>query len=159
MKLRADVVLHPIVKPIQDLAHELSLIHILVGQNELLDDFGKGAFSFVIAENMPPKDVAALKAQIEQDGEPENYLCHGDLNQHHILLVEENEMAVIEFNRMHRGVQVEDLYHFTRKILEKHGWDLRLGMRLLETYDRILPLNAQERTYLYSLFLYPEKTA
>ena len=73
------------------------------------------------------------------------------------LLVEENEMAVIEFNRMHRGVQVEDLYHFTRKILEKHGWDLRLGMRLLETYDRILPLNAQERTYLYYLFLYPEK--
>lgn len=38
----------------------------VVGQNELLDDFGKGAFSFVIAENMPPKDVAALKAQIEQ---------------------------------------------------------------------------------------------
>ena len=36
-------------------------------------------------------------------------------------------MAVIEFNRMHRGVQVEDLYHFTRKYLEKHGWDLRLG--------------------------------
>ena len=66
-------------------------------------------------------------------------------------------MAVIEFNRMHRGVQVEDLYHFTRKILEKHGWDLRLGMRLLETYDCILPLNAQERTYLYYLFLYPEK--
>ena len=81
----------------------------------------------------------------------------GDLNQHHILLAEENEMAVIEFNRMHRGVQVEDLYHFTRKILEKHGWDLRLGMRLLETYDCILPLNAQERTYLYYLFLYPEK--
>ena len=101
--------------------------------------------------------AGGLKAQIEQDGEPENYLCHGDLNQHHILLAEENEMAVIEFNRMHRGVQVEDLYHFTRKILEKHGWDLRLGMRLLETYDRILPLNAQERTYLYYLFLYPEK--
>ena len=30
-------------------------------------------------------------------------------------------------------------------------------LRLLETYDRILPLNAQERTYLYYLFLYPEK--
>ena len=31
------------------------------------------------------------------------------------------------------------------------------GCVLLETYDRILPLNAQERTYLYYLFLYPEK--
>lgn len=113
--------------------------------------------SFAIFYEQAQEAAGGLKAQIEQDGEPENYLCHGDLNQHHILLVEENEMAVIEFNRMHRGVQVEDLYHFTRKILEKHGWDLRLGMRLLETYDRILPLNAQERTYLYYLFLYPEK--
>lgn len=113
--------------------------------------------SFAIFYEQAQEAAGGLKVQIEQDGEPENYLCHGDLNQHHILLAEENEMAVIEFNRMHRGVQVEDLYHFTRKILEKHGWDLRLGMRLLETYDCILPLNAQERTYLYYLFLYPEK--
>ena len=101
--------------------------------------------SFAIFYEQAQEAAGGLKAQIERNGEPENYLCHGDLNQHHILLAEENEMAVIEFNRMHRGVQVEDLYHFTRKILEKHGWDLRLGMRLLETYDRILPLNAQER--------------
>lgn len=38
----------------------------VIGQNELLDEFGKGAFSFIIAEDMPPKDVAALKEKIEQ---------------------------------------------------------------------------------------------
>lgn len=36
------------------------------GQDILLDDFGKGAFSFVILEDMPQKDVAPLKEQIEQ---------------------------------------------------------------------------------------------
>lgn len=36
------------------------------GQNILLDDFGKGAFSFIVCEGMSDKDVAALKAQIEQ---------------------------------------------------------------------------------------------
>ncbi|MBO4414631.1 MAG: MMPL family transporter [Lachnospiraceae bacterium] len=35
------------------------------GQNELMEDFGKGAFSFIIVENMREKDVAALKARIE----------------------------------------------------------------------------------------------
>lgn len=35
------------------------------GQNELLDDFGKGAFSFIIVEDMQNKDVAALKEKIE----------------------------------------------------------------------------------------------
>jgi len=36
----------------------------VIGQNELMDDFGIGAFSFVIAEGMPSKDVAALKEKI-----------------------------------------------------------------------------------------------
>ena len=38
----------------------------VVGQSLLLEDFGKGAFSFVVVENMPVKDVAALKERIEQ---------------------------------------------------------------------------------------------
>ena len=37
----------------------------VIGQNTLKDDFGKGAFSFIIVEDMPAKDVAALKEKIE----------------------------------------------------------------------------------------------
>ncbi len=37
----------------------------VIGQNELMEDFGKGAFSFLIVENMPDKDVEALKAKLE----------------------------------------------------------------------------------------------
>mgnify|MGYP004472821651 FL=1 len=36
----------------------------VIGQNELLNDFGKGAFSLVIVEDMPANDVAALKEKI-----------------------------------------------------------------------------------------------
>ena len=35
-------------------------IDTVVGQNELKEDFGKGAFSFIIVEDMKDKDVAAL---------------------------------------------------------------------------------------------------
>ena len=38
----------------------------VIGQNELMEDFGKGAFSMLVIEDMPVKDVAALKKQIEQ---------------------------------------------------------------------------------------------
>ncbi len=38
----------------------------VIGQNELMDDFGKGAFSFIIVEDMKDKDVADLKTKIEQ---------------------------------------------------------------------------------------------
>ena len=36
------------------------------GQNELLKDFGKGAFSLIIVEDMPDKDVAQLVEKIEK---------------------------------------------------------------------------------------------
>lgn len=36
------------------------------GQDILMDEFGKGAFSFIILEDMPDRDVAALKERIEQ---------------------------------------------------------------------------------------------
>lgn len=38
----------------------------VIGQKELMEDFGKGAFSFIIVENMKGKDVAALKGKILQ---------------------------------------------------------------------------------------------
>ena len=38
----------------------------VVGQNELKEDFGKGAFSFIIVEDMKDKDIAALCDKIKE---------------------------------------------------------------------------------------------
>lgn len=86
----------------------------------------------------------------------EYHVCHGELNQHHILMGK-YYVAVTEFNKMHLGLQVEDLYYFMRKVMEKHDWNRNLGCSMLEAYERVLPLNETERECLYYLFLYPEK--
>lgn len=54
-------------------------IDTVIGQNELMEDFGKGAFSFIIVENMPDKDVANLKAQIEQVDHVETVIWYDSL--------------------------------------------------------------------------------
>ena len=51
----------------------------VIGQNELLEDFGKGAFSFIIVEDMPAKDVAALKTKIEQVEHVETVLWYDSI--------------------------------------------------------------------------------
>ena len=38
----------------------------VIGQNELMEDFGKGAFSMLVIQDMPEKDVAELKTRLEQ---------------------------------------------------------------------------------------------
>ena len=62
------------------------------------------------------------------------FLCHGDLDQHHILPGNQ-EAVFIEFSQMHLGHQVSDLYRFMRKVMEKHGWDEYLGCAMLDAYD------------------------
>lgn len=51
----------------------------VIGQKELLEDFGKGAFSFLILEDMPAKDVSALKARIQQVDHVETVLWYDSL--------------------------------------------------------------------------------
>ena len=51
----------------------------VIGQNELLEDFGKGAFSFIIVEDMHAKDVAALKEKIEQVDHVETVLWYDSI--------------------------------------------------------------------------------
>ena len=84
------------------------------------------------------------------------YVCHGDYNYHHVLFLEQG-IATTNFGRCRFDFQVNDLYQFMRKILEKHDWDLRLGEQMLKTYQRIRPLSQLERQILYVRMAYPEK--
>ena len=51
----------------------------VVGQNELLENFGKGAFSFVIVEDMPDKDVANLCEKLKTVDHVETVLWYSTL--------------------------------------------------------------------------------
>lgn len=92
------------------------------------------------------------------DGEDSKplYLCHGDLDQHH-LLMGDGYTAIIEYNRMHLGVQSTDLYRFMRKVMEKHNWNVDLGRSMMDAYERVLDMGSKEMRCLYYMFLYPEK--
>ena len=85
-----------------------------------------------------------------------SYLCHGDLDHHHVFMGN-GYTAIIEYNRMHLGLQAADLYRFMRKVMEKHNWNIELGLSMLDSYERVLPMEKKERASLYYMFLYPEK--
>lgn len=50
------------------------------GQNELMEDFGKGAFSFIVVEGMPVSEVSALKSRIEQVEHVETVLWYDSVS-------------------------------------------------------------------------------
>ncbi len=98
----------------------------------------------------------AVELWEKSGAKPARQLCHGNYTYHNVLL-SSTGFAVTGFSSVHTGYRAEDLYYFMRKVLEKNHWSLRLGARMLETYNRIFPMGQGDWNLLYILFLYPEK--
>lgn len=82
--------------------------------------------------------------------------CHGDCS-HHNLLIDENHVNIINFEKSRLDTQIRDLSLFLRKILEKNDWDCSFGLQIVDTYNACCPLSKEEFAYLYARLLYPEK--
>ena len=52
----------------------------VIGQETLKEDFGKGAFSFIVVEGMPVSEVSALKSRIEQVYHVETVLWYDSIS-------------------------------------------------------------------------------
>ena len=84
------------------------------------------------------------------------HICHGSYNYHNVLLVD-NGVAVVNFNHANVNLQLEDLYFFVRKVMEKHDWDVRLGSQIIDKYSSIKPISESEWQVLKIFLMYPEK--
>lgn len=124
-------------------------------------DFERCALeSFSAVYSQAQEALAGLEASgydsLLQTACARHYLCHGSYNYHNVL-IGRRYVATTCFQHFTTDVQLMDLYHFCRKILEKRGWDVFLWKTLLDTYQAVLPLGESEHQVLYLLFLYPEK--
>jgi len=86
----------------------------------------------------------------------EGAIIHGDYNYHNILITP-NGVATTNFERFGQGIQVSDFYYFLRKTMEKNNWNVELGNKMVENYNRIHPLSKEEMDYISLRLAYPEK--
>lgn len=94
--------------------------------------------------------------ELRQNSLDRGLVCHGDFNQHNVWMLK-NTFAVTNFDHWVFDVQMADLYHFMRKILEKYSWDIPLAKEMLYAYHRERPITGEEWQNLRIRFTYPEK--
>ena len=82
--------------------------------------------------------------------------CHGAYNYHSVLFCG-GYLATVNFDRFHVGYQLIDLYQFIRKVMEKNNYNFDMAVKIIEEYDRILPLTGEDYRYINILYSYPEK--
>lgn len=101
--------------------------------------------------------LTVTKQLRESEMESKNQiLCHGDFQYHNVLFCE-GGIRFINFEKCIRDDRSRDIYHFSRKMLEKNNWAVETGEALLGAYERELPLMPEDGRALYYRFSYPEK--
>lgn len=98
----------------------------------------------------------AIRILNEEELHPVRGLCHGDFNQHNVIRTPDG-FCIVHYENMGYTTPVVDLANFMRKMLEKNRWDKNLGMHLLEQYDKVRTMSADEKRLLYVILLFPEK--
>ena len=83
-------------------------------------------------------------------------LTHGDYNYHNVLMTYSG-IATTNFEHVQSNIQVTDLYYFLRKVMEKNQWDVTLGEKILNCYQKNIPFKKGELEYIAICLVYPEK--
>ncbi len=111
---------------------------------------------FEWAECAKDKLKKAEYTSMLQKSYDEGRFVHGDYNYHNLILLS-GQIATTGFEHFYIGIQMDDLYYFIRKIMEKNQWNIQLGHRMLDQYHRVLPLADEQLEYLAIRIAYPEK--
>ncbi len=111
------------------------------------------------------QQAKAAAWELEQSGYEELYqnslkmgqLCHGNYNQHNVYFLGRRQIFTANFEKCGYDIQINDLYQFVRKIMEKQEWSPQTGDQMLDAYSRERPLADREVAYLKIRLSYPEK--
>lgn len=141
---------------------ELKKVRNFISSRKKKNDFEMNFLkSFDLFYEEAGKVLSLQKQELQQtmnEEEKNNVygICHGDYNQHNVFFTG-HDIAVLNFEKASYDVQVADLGKFMRKILEKHNWNMGLGMDMLDAYQHVRELSRREGKQLYIRLAYPEK--
>lgn len=81
---------------------------------------------------------------------------HGSYNHHNVMFVD-GQVVFVNMTKVNYAPQVQDLYDFLRKIMEKNNWNVDLGNKILDVYDKDRKISSSEYNILKAMLCYPEK--
>ncbi|GAA0121242.1 MAG: CotS family spore coat protein [Clostridium argentinense] len=104
-------------------------------------------------ENLNSSDYFEICRQTEEN----KSFCHHDYTYHNIIINDNNEVNVIDFDYCKREVRVYDISNFLIKVLKRREWDIKYANLIIDAYNSISPLEKEEYKVLYSFLLFPQR--
>ncbi|ATD55956.1 CotS family spore coat protein [Clostridium chauvoei] len=128
---------------------------------------GKNDFDLLYLKSMEfYKDMGrkALKTLEESDymklceiAEEEKSFCHHDFTYHNIILDNEDQAHVIDFDYCKREIRTFDVSNFMIKVLKRVDWDIEFAKAIIDSYNEVYPLREEEYKVLYAFLQFPQR--
>ncbi|SEF38676.1 spore coat protein, CotS family [Caloramator fervidus] len=101
-------------------------------------------------------DLEAYNRVCQKDLQ-DKVLCHHDFTYHNILIKENGEVYIVDFDYCKEEIQVYDLSTLMVKALKRVDWDVEKGRLIVESYNLIKPLTKDEMNVLKALLTFPQR--
>ena len=89
--------------------------------------------------------------------EKEKSFCHHDYTYHNIILNDQNDVHVIDFDYCKREIRTFDISNFMIKVLKRVDWDINFAKAILDAYNSVSPLSEDEYKVLYAYLQFPQR--
>ena len=115
-------------------------------------DFFKeaGRKAVVILENSSYLDLCKI-------AEEEKGFCHHDYTYNNIVIDNNNEINVIDFDYCKREIKSFDISNYMIKVLKRNDWNFEFAELILDAYNSVFPLVKEEYKVLYAFLVFPQR--
>lgn len=84
-------------------------------------------------------------------------IAHGEYTYHNIIKLDNDSMVIKGFEESAYNVQITDLVYITRRIMQRNQWDVDLLLTILEEYNKVRPISAEEWNIIKGMIIFPER--
>ena len=105
------------------------------------------------------KEILSDSAYLElcKKAEQDKNFCHHDYTYHNIIVDDNDNVHVIDFDYCKREVRVYDISNFLIKVLKRVDWDIEYAKTIIEAYDSVSPIEEEEYKVLYAFLVFPQR--
>jgi CotS family spore coat protein len=127
--------------------------------NTIFDTLYKENFDYYM--DMAKRALEMLKNssydELVKSAETENGFCHKDFTYHNIIIGENSNTYVIDFDYCCFELRIYDIASFIMRNMRRCNWDVDTAKYILEEYNKINPLSDEEYEVMKVLFIFPQK--
>ncbi|MGL5575996.1 MAG: CotS family spore coat protein [Sarcina sp.] len=92
-----------------------------------------------------------------EKSEEEKVFCHHDFTYHNIVIDENEQMHVLDFDYCKREIRAFDIANFMIKVLKKVDWNLEYAKTIIESYNSVSAIEEREYKIILAFLLFPQR--